>query len=665
MNRRILRRGITAAIVLGLVGLPVEAGAAGPTTPTPPPPSSANAEPPDASQPATPGESGKAKDDETAKDKASERKAYPGDPEAEALYVADEDHRLLEVRTVDSLARWNKLALNKPYRLATGSAYTLVLTPRKDAYTVRDLLSLAPQTFVRQPDGGYLLSEHVVIQTGATLNLTQAGGLNLRLASDGDGFVSIVNYGGTLNVQGTEGQPVKISSWNRDTDGADNSTNDGRAYLRSIGGQVRIKNAELTDLGFWSGRTGGLSLTGTDRPNSGALDELGKTMRVGKRAKREREAAEAADKKKQAGQPSLNGKGKSTLSDILPTGNLPVPDVGIEDPQYSYVSAAVQNTVVKRCAFGLFTASANGIDIRDSKFDDNLVDGLVMHRYVTNAVVESSTADGNAGDGIVLSRATTGIVLSEIQASHNHRNGLTMSGLPLADGPSATGSSVGSYGNNTVSNSKLDDNGRYGVEVIGGTNIGVNANDVNGNDMGIVVRGGASDVSVVGNRVTKPARQGIAIRDAVTDSVISGNIITGGRTSIYVRGASVAVKRNTLTDANMHAVTLVGGLGSTQVTENTIGGRGPSAIDTKRAEDVNTRRWDNDDGNWHDTTPFFVTLKRFLQPLTAMWLALAALLLFTAARGTRRHRGLRHPYADKARVTDGVPSSVTVTGAGR
>ena len=77
-----------------------------------------------------------------------------------------------------------------------------------------------------------------------------------------------------------------------------------------------------------------------------------------------------------------------------------------------------------------------------ARFDDNLVDGLVMHRYVTNAVVDSSTANGNAGDGIVLSRATTGIVLSEIEAKDNHRNGLTMSGLPLADGPSATGSSV-------------------------------------------------------------------------------------------------------------------------------------------------------------------------------------------------------------------------------
>lgn len=607
--------------------------------------------PPDADQPSQPGKSAE------PEDTAIDRLPYPGDPDAEAAYVADEDRRLVEVRTVDSLARWSKTSLNSPYRIATGSAYTLVLTPRREVYTIKDLLGLAPQTFVRQPDGGYLLSEHIVVQSGATLNLSSSGGLKLRLASDPGGFVSIVNYGGVLNVQGAEGKPVRLSSWNRDTDSPDTLTNDGRAYIRSLGGQVRFRYAELSDLGFWSGRTGGLSLTGTDRPNSGSLDKLGETMRVGKRGAKEREAEKAAQPQQKS--VTLDGAGKSTLSQVLPAGALPLPEVDIADPEYSFVSALIQKTVIKRNAFGLFAASANGLDIRDSRFDDNLVDGLVMHRYVTNAVVDSTTADGNAGDGFVLSRATTGIVLSEIEASRNHRNGLTMSGLPLADGPSATGSSLGSYGNNTVSNSKLTDNSRYGVEVVGGTNVGVNANDFQGNDMAIVVRGGARDVSVVGNRVTEPRRQGIAVRDGVHTSVVSGNIVSGGSTSVYIRDSGANVVRNTLSDADSHAVSLVGTVNATKVTENTISGRGPSAIDTKRADDVNMRRWDNDEGNWHDTTPFLVTLKRFLQPLTAMWLLLAALLVFTAARGSRRIRRFVHPYADKAPVTDGMPVPAT------
>ncbi len=653
-KRRKLLRTVVALGLLGAIGVAWMQSASGSpdASPTPTPKATPSAvkpgstpkpQPPDATQPTVAGE---AKDDKTI-----DRLPYPGDPEAEAAYVADEDRRLVEVRTVDSLARWSKTSLNSPYRIATGSAYTLVLTPRREVYTIKDLLGLAPQTFIRQPDGGYLLSEHIVIQNGATLNLASSGGLTLRLASDQNGFVSIVNYGGVLNVQGANGRPVKISSWNRDTDGADTLTNDGRSYIRSLGGQVRFRYAELSDLGFWSGRTGGLSLTGTDRPNSGSLDKLGETMRVGKRAAKEREAAKTA-KKPESGGVDLNA-GKNSLSQVLPAGKLPLPEVDIADPEYSYVSALIQNTVVKRNAFGLFAASANGLDIRDSKFDDSLVDGLVMHRYVTNAVVDSTTADGNAGDGFVLSRATTGIVLSEVEANRNHRNGLTMSGLPLADGPSATGSSLGSYGNNTVSNSKLANNARYGVEVIGGTNIGVNANDLQGNDMGVVVRGGAQDVSVVGNRVTEPIRQGIAIRDGVHKSVISGNIVSGGNTSVYVRDSAATVQRNTLSDADAHAISLVGAVNATKVTENTISGRGPSAIDTKRASDVNMQRWKNDEDHWHDTTPFVVTLKRFLQPLTAMWLCLAALLIFTAARGSRRRRRIVHPYADKVPVSDG------------
>lgn len=588
------------------------------------------------------------------------RRPYPGDPELEAALVAAEDDRLVEVNTVDSLARWSDLALNTPYRLLTGSAYTLVLTPRKDVYTVQDLLGLAPQTFVRQPDGAYLLSEHIVVQSGATLNLTSSGGLRLRLASDADGFVSIVNYGGRLNVLGAEGAPTRITSWDRTAEAPDLVTEDGRAYIRSIGGQVAFQHARLSDLGFWSGRTGGLSLTGTDRPNSGSLDELGDTMRVGKRAERER----ALEELEQSETPSvgLGGTGRATLSQVLPAGDLPVPQVDIDSPEYSYVSASLQDTVIDGNAFGLFVSSANGVDIRTSTFSDSLVDGLVMHRYVTNAVVEDTAAIGNAGDGIVLARATTGIVLSEVVARDNARNGISVSGLPLADGPSATGISVGSYGNNSVSNSRLLDNGRYGVEVIGGSNIGVQANDLRGNDMGIVVREGAQDVSVVGNQVVDAERQGIALRDGVEDATVSGNIVSGGEVSIYLRDTTAEVVRNTLTDASMHAVSLVGEVGGSTLRENTIGGRGPSAIDSKRAVDLELGKYDNDVSGWNDTTPFLVTLKRFLQPLTLMWILLGLLVVFTAVRGARRHRRFTHPYADKAPLPVVIPQQRTELG---
>lgn len=581
-------------------------------------------------------------------DSTAGRKAYPGDPKSESALVAAEDDRLVEVQTVDSLAKLSEVKLTEPYRLATGSAYTLVLTPRSQAYTVADLLRLAPQTFLRRPDGSYLLTEHLVVLAGATLNLSSAGGLDLKLASDKQSFVSIVNQGGRLNLLGAKGAAVTVSSFDRDSARPDSVTEDGRAYIRSIGGQVMLRDADVSHLGFWSGRTGGLSLTGTDRPNSGQLDKLGETLDLTKSERLKRK--QAADKTAPTPQEALGDVARQDLSEVLPSGSLPVPTVDVDTPEYSFVSASLMRTKIEGNAFGLFVSSANGLDVRDSTIQNSLVDGMVMHRFVTNAVVENTSSHSNGGDGFSLARATTGIVLSEVRASDNGRNGVTMSGLPLATGPSATGISVGSYGNNAISNSELSSNGRYGVEVIGGVNIGVLANTMTNDDMGVVVREGARKVSVVGNRIQDAVRHGISIRDSVTEATVSGNIVEGGETSTYLRDSEAQVGRNTMTNASHHAVALVGAVGDTVLTGNTIAGRGPSAIDAKRADDLDRSTWDNDTSGWNDTTPFLVTLKKYAQPLTLLWIALAALLLYSAVRGARTPRVHRHPYDDKRGV---------------
>lgn len=571
----------------------------------------------------------------------AERQPYPGVPDKEAGLVAAEDARLAEVRTIASLSRWTAKPLKTPYRLTTGSSYSLVLTERRQAYTLTDLLVLAPQTFVRQPDGSYLLSEHLIVQAGATLRLSAPSALTIHLASDVDGFVSIVNHGGRLEVIGTEGRPVTVTSWDRGAGRVDTSTEDGRAYIRSVGGQVALSHARLDSLGFWSGRTGGLSLTGTDRPTPGELDALGKQMTV--TTKKALVEAAAAD----PGAEQPDSTGGVTLDKVLPAGELPLPVVDIAEPQYSYVSAAISDVVVARGAYGIFVAGASGVDIRRSSFSANLIDGVVLHRFVTNAVLEAVVSQRNGGDGIVLARASTGTVLSEVRSVTNGRNGITISGLPLATGPSATGTPVGDYGNNSVSNSESADNRRYGIEVVGGRNIAINANRVTGNDMGIVVREGTRLVTAVGNTVSGQLRQGIAVRDGVSEATVSGNMVDGGETSVYVRDSVATVDRNTLTDASLHSVTLVGDVVGTTVDKNTIGGRGPSALDATRAEAFSWGSFDNDVAGWTDTTPFLVTLKRLAQPLTLLWGSLALIVVVTALRGRAARRSRRSAYLDR------------------
>ncbi|GAA2722113.1 right-handed parallel beta-helix repeat-containing protein [Cellulomonas aerilata] len=595
---------------------------------------------------------------------------YPGNPVTEPALVADEEDRLADVQTVGRMIQWGKLPVLGAYRLSTGSAYTLVLTRRSEPYVLADLLELGPQTFVREPDGAYILMENIVVQPGARLVLSDTGPLTIRMASDTDRFVSIVNLGGELEIVGTKASPVTLTSWNRDGGQVDTATEDGRAYVRSVGGKVTLERATFSNLGFWSGRTGGVALTGVDRPSEGALEEYGRDLGDAVATNNHANgidvrygtvpatSAPVVDPAAPQGADSLTAATDgSPVEGLLPVGTLPVPYTDDEDPEYSYVSAKVENVTFDGNAFGLFVSSANGVDISRSTIKNSMVDGLVMHRYVVNAAIADTVSSDNAGHGIVMARATTGIVVSGVTSRRNGGSGVVVRGAALASGPSATGMPVGDYGNNSISNSRTDENARFGIEIIGGRNISLSSNDVTGNDMGIVVREAASDVTLVGNHVEDNLRHAIALRDAATDVEITGNVISGALTGVYVRDSAALVERNTVNRVTNHAVTVTGATTGTVVTENTISGRGPSAVDVKRADAVQVG--ENDASTWVSTKPFWTHVRNALQPLTIMWLSLALVLIATALKGTRhRMRGLQHPYEAQRRLAELVEPPV-------
>lgn len=602
---------------------------------------------------------------------------YPGNAITEPALVSDEEDRLADVQTVGRMIQWGKLPVFGAYRLSTGSAYTLVLTRRSEPYVLADLLELAPQTFVREPDGSYLLGENIVIQPGARLVLSDSGPLTIKMASDTDRFVSIVNLGGELEIVGTSSSPVTLTSWNRDAGQRDTTTEDGRAYVRSVGGKVTLEKATFKHLGFWSGRTGGVALTGVDRPSEGALEEYGRDLGDAVAANNHAsgidvrfgtvpdnnppviDPADPAAAEAAAGDQLSTATEGSPVEGVLPVGTLPAPYTDDEDPQYSYVSAKVEDSTFEGNAFGLFISSANGVDISGSTVKDSLVDGLVMHRYVVNAAITDTVASGNTGHGIVMARATTGIVVSEVTSRRNGGSGIVVRGSALANGPSATGMPIGDYGNNSISNSTADENARFGIEVIGGRNISLTSNDVAGNDMGIVVRDEASDVTLVGNHLEDNLRHAIALRDGSADVQITGNVISGSPTGVHLRDSSAVVERNTLNRVTSHAVTVVGAAQGTLVEQNTISGKGPSAVDIKRAQAVTVG--ENDLAGWDSTKPFWTVVRNTMQPLTVMWLLLGLLLVTTALKGTRsRLRGLRHPYEAQRRLAEIVEPPVVL-----
>jgi len=548
---------------------------------------------------------------------------YTGDPDAEALLVAAEDRRIVEVRAIANAAHYTNATAGKPYLLETGASYTLVLTPRVSPYTIKDLLSISPRDFVRQPDGVYVLSQNIVVEEGASLELSEAG-LDLRLLSNPEAFVSIVTLGGSLTISGSVDAPVRVSSWDPETASIDTTTEDGRAFIHVVGGHAELLNANFEDLGFWSGMTGGVALTGTELADVPEVEAGGVVPE---------------------GNPEVYGE------ELIPTdGEAGVIGMAPSLGGYSYVTARIDNVTFSRNAFGLFITSADGVTINDTVVENSLVDGLVLHRDVKNTLVRSTMALDNARDGFSLRRATSGVDFDNVTATGNGRNGISLDGSALADGPNATGTSTGVYGNNTVSNSTSSNNGRYGIEVLGGTNVLVSGNTLQGNVTGIVVSDGAEAVTLKNNRIVDGGAQGISIRNAGTDAQVVNNVIIGGETGIYVRDAGGTFDGNQISDVSSHAITLVGATGDSQIIRNELSGSGPTAIDTARGSDAQLSA--NDVSNWTSTKPLDVVLRSVFQPLTVLWLILGLLVLFTAASGVGRRRGqIVHPYPAHAPLT--------------
>ena len=568
-------------------------------------------------------------------------KAYPGSPNKEAKLVAAENERIYNVRALASAARWSGLVTTKPYRLATGSSYTLVLVARGSAYTVNDLKQLAPSTFVKQPDGSYLLSENIVVENGATLQLASPDGLHIHMESDDRGFVSIVTQAGALQIAGSAKAPVIIDSWDPQAGKVDTDTTDGRAYVRVQGGTATLSYASFRDLGFWSGTTGGVSLTGTDLStlDTASGTQTAKTLRTTK---------------------DVFG------TTLLPTGAVDgtTPGESTAAGSYSFVSAKIQHTEFDGNAYGLFLTSADGVVMSDSTIENSLIDGLVLHRYVTNSTLSSVDSHDNGVDGIKMTRASTGIVLSQVTANRNGRNGITLNGGALADGPNAVGMPTGDYGNNSLTDSTASDNGRYGVEVLGGENVKVSGSTMDGNRMGIVVGQDAVKTTVRNNVIKGSTQNGISVLDGVRSSEVSDNTIAGADIGIYSRASDADVDGNEISGARTHGVTVVGASKGTTVTDNSVSGRGPSAIDLARSDDA--VQHGNTTTGWHSTKPLLVTLRGIFQPLTVLWLILLLIVVVAAIGGVirgRRGEAREHPYAKLAPLssfTRGVVDPTTL-----
>ncbi|MFB9674739.1 right-handed parallel beta-helix repeat-containing protein [Streptosporangium vulgare] len=573
-----------------------------------------------------------------------------GDAEAQAILVDVEDQRIIQTRAaLTAMLQTGGIAAaqrKQPQVFVSGHGRTLVLPARNTEapYTLKDLAAVEKGRYLRRlKDGSYLLGVQVFVADGARLQLR--GPLTLRMGSLPGSFSSIIAFGGDIEIKGTAKRPVRITSWDVRTQKPDLVTTDGRAYIRAVGGEFEMTHTQVSHLGFWSGRTGGIALTGTERPASVYRH----------RTKDQRHQ----DKQERLANTKKGQRGGSNFGDVetIPIG----PGTASHVLADELVSGSIKNSVITGDAYGIFVSGSNQTQIINNKIRNSLVHGVFMHRFAKNATIEATEVTGSGGDGFVLSRATEKVKVVDCLAARNKRNGFTLNGRALASGPSASGESLAVYGDSSVSNSTARDNGRYGVEVLGGSRLAVQTSEIIGGDMGIVVREGASGVQISGNKLMDQRRQAIALRDGATGAHVAGNTITGTVTGIYLRnsaGMVVGNKITTLSNPKAHGITVVGDATGSEITRNTVIGSGTSAISVARAADT-VNKHNNDEEQWNDTSSFWVKAKRFVKPMNVIWAGVILLVVVSAIRSRgvlerrRRLTEIRNPYEQQRLLAEG------------
>lgn len=558
---------------------------------------------------------------------------YAGDPAQETAMARAEDRRITDITAMMDSSRWAFPPGAGPLTLPTGESSSVVLLAREEPYTLDELTELVPEAVERQDDGSYLISAHLVVDRGATLSIRSEDGLVVHLDSTDQDFATIVSIGGALDLAGGAEEPVQISGWDSSRGTADAETSDGRAYVRAIGGSVTAQDIDFRDLGFWSGPTGGLALTGTEAPRIVTeSDEV------------------------------ISDPGEATAVGTDPEAVAPLTDPD-EKGHDGVVTASLTRVSAHRDAIGLFATNVGKLEVAEADFSDNLLDGMVLHRFVTGADLQDVTAHDNGADGIRTGRGTTDVTIDGANVSGNGDDGIRLDGSALADGPSSTGVATGGFGGFAVSRSVIAGNGRYGIQVTGGSRMALRENDVSGHRSGIVVNGTASDIEISGNDVRSSLEHGISLRDGVLGTRILGNSINGADTALYARGSSGEFEDNTISRATNHGITVIDQPERTRIARNTIAGSGPAAIDSSRSG-TSVILAANSAAEWDVTKPLPVMLQRIFQPLTVLWLVIGVLLVASASTASRSRPGRApktHPYASHTPLTE-LSAGVVVPG---
>lgn len=431
--------------------------------------------------------------------------ADPDEPDPAALVAAD-DARLTAL---------GRLAADDPATVAT---YDTVILPNRDsAYTLADLVERGA---ARQDEATvYTLVRNVVVRAGARLELDGAG-TTLRLTSTADGYVSLIAWGGDLQIRGGDNAPFTIIAWDDSTGAADLIESDGRAYVRVRDGLLDASSARFESLGFWSGRTGGVAVTATSLGLASAtLDRTTHTgMHIGLFLSSVTTASVTGIT---VAAPSMAGIQITDGShDVTVTGST-VDAAGTDGIEIERASNAIwvtDSTVTNAFGVGLkINGAALATGPNTAGFPTTRSAGFT---------ITGTTLDGNADGGIAL-----------VGADDVAIDSVTVTGASIA--LHASGPSTGL----TVVNSTMSSTGWTGVlldeEVI---RTQITSSAVSSAITGVRIAN--AQVSLLGNTVTVGSGSAIDLADGARADVVENTLVGAGTDAIAVSEDSVVVDRD-------------------------------------------------------------------------------------------------------------------------
>jgi parallel beta-helix repeat protein len=373
---------------------------------------------------------------------------------------------------------------------------TLVLPSRVSAYTLTDLM--AASAVRRQPDQSLLLVKNVLVAPGAQLQLLLPDG-RLRMSSTPAGFTTLIAFKGSIELAGQPSHPLNVTSWDPASNQPDTDTSDGRSYLRAIGGRLELREVDAADLGFWSGRTGGLAWTGSaSEPATGTATDLTVTG-------------------------NLYGMFLTRCNGVLVNG------------------AQVRHSVLDGVAVH---SGATGTQLWRVSSEASGRNGIAVTGGASDTALREVSAVGNVGNGIYLDGTPPA-------AGPNAGGGTTAPAAGFSvDSSTARGNSEHGILVRGATDVRLTNNtvaaNRDGV-IIRGTAAGVvlRGNHISSPDgFGVAIRGGAPNV-VVDTNVISNALIGVQVADSV--ATITGNEIDAMAlhgVSLIGRSGGSAVSRN-------------------------------------------------------------------------------------------------------------------------